>query len=141
MCPLSPDPPPIQSRRCMSVPTCPPCVKLNETVLIKFIKQFLVSISGHHRELFVYNRYRAHLTAPVIQTCRNNNIIPSLIPAGTTGLTRPLDIAVNKPFKHSLREFSEEALDRMEKVENLEKWSVHQHRIITTEAVARAWES
>lgn len=114
---------------------------INETVFIKFIKQFLVPIFGHQRALFVYDRYRAHLTAPVIQTCWENTIIPSLILAGTTGLTQPLDIAVNEPFKGLLREFPEEARDQVKKAGNFEKRSMDQHRIVTTEAVARAWES
>lgn len=58
-----------------------------------------------------------------------------------TGLTQPLHIAVNILLNGLVREYSEEAQDRMERVENFENWSVGQHRIDTTEAVGQAWES
>lgn len=72
---------------------------MNELLFIKIIKQFLVPIFGHQRSLFLLDWYRTYLTTPVIHTCPDNNIIPSLIPAGTTGLTEPLDVAINKTFK------------------------------------------
>lgn len=59
--------------------------------------------------LFIFDRYRAHLMSPVIQLCRDHNIIPSLLPASTASLTQPLDVAMNKPFKGLIKEFSEEA--------------------------------
>lgn len=113
---------------------------MNETLFSKFILQFLTPIFGDSRALFVYDRYKAHLTPTVIQTCRDHNIIPSLIPAGTTPLTQPLDVVMNKPFKGLIKEFTEEARERKEKEEDIEKWSVSQHRVVTTEAVGRAWE-
>lgn len=94
---------------------------MNETLFSKFILQFLTLIFGDSRTLFVYDRYRAHLTPTVIQTCRDHNIIPSLIPAGTTPITQPLDIVMNKPFKGLIKEFTEEARERKEKEEDIEK--------------------
>lgn len=114
---------------------------MNETLFKKFIEKFLVPIFGQQRSLFVYDRYRAHLTPTVIQKCRDNNIVPSLIPAGTTSMTQPLDVAVNKPFKGMIKEFTEEARERTEEEKDIDKWSVSQHRIVTTEAVGRAWEA
>lgn len=70
--------------------------------------------------------------------CRDHNIIPSLIPTGTTALTRPLDIAINKPFKGLITEFPEKAREQKEDDEGIEKWSTSQHRIVTSEAVGRA---
>lgn len=113
---------------------------INEGLFLKFIQQFLVPLFGGHRSLFIFDRYRAHLTQPVIQTCRNNNIIPSLIPAGTTPLTQPLDVAMNKPFKGLIKEYTEEACECKEMEEDIDKWSVGQHRVVTTEAVGQAWE-
>jgi len=90
----------------------------------------------------VFDRYQAHLTPPVIETCRDNNIIPSLIPAGTTPMTQPLDTAINKPFKGLVKAFTKEVRERKESLEgeNAGKWSVGQHQVVTTEAVGRAWE-
>lgn len=113
---------------------------MNETLFLKFIKMFLIPIFGNHRALFIFNRYRAPITQPVIQLCRDHKIIPSLIPAGTTALTQPLDIAINKRCKGLIEEFTEEAREYEEDVEDIEKWSISQHRVVTTEAVGHAWE-
>jgi len=109
---------------------------------MKFILQFQVPIFGKERALFVFDCYRAHLTPPVIQTCRDNNIIPFLIPAGTTPMTQPLDTAINKPFTCLVKEFTEKLRERKESLdgENAGKSSVGKHRVVTTEAVGRAWE-
>ena len=90
----------------------------------------------------MFDRYQAHLTPPVIETCRDNNIIPSLIPAGTTPMTQPLDTANNKLFKGLVKEFTKELRERKESMEgeNAGKWSAGQHQVVTTEAVGRAWE-
>lgn len=113
---------------------------MNETLFFKCIEKFLVPIFGDHRALFVFDCYQAHLTAPVLQTCHNHKITPSLIPAGTTSLTQPLDVAINKPFKSLVKEFTEEAQEHEKEEEDIDKWSVSQHRVVTTEAVGHAWE-
>ncbi|RPA91909.1 hypothetical protein L873DRAFT_1848016 [Choiromyces venosus 120613-1] len=113
---------------------------MNEALFNKFILQFLVPIFGDQRALFVFDRYRAHLTSSVIETCRKHKITPSLIPASTTPLTQPLDVALNKPFKGLIKEFTEEIREEKEALEDIERWSTSQHRIVTTEAVGRAWE-
>lgn len=113
---------------------------MNETLFMKFIQQFLVPIFGKERALFIFDHYRAHLTPSVIQTCRDNNIIPSLIPASTTPMTQPLNTAINKPFKGLVKKFTEKLREEKEDIEEIDKWSVGQHRVVTTEAVGRAWE-
>ena len=113
---------------------------MNETLFTKFILNFLVPLFGKQRALFIFDRFRAHLTPQVLQTCRDHHITPSLIPAGTTPLTQPLDVAMNKPFKGLIKEFTEELREKKEEVDDIEKWSISQHRIVTTEAVGRAWE-
>ncbi|KAG0123621.1 hypothetical protein HOY82DRAFT_543441 [Tuber indicum] len=55
-------------------------------------------------------------------------------------MTQPLDIALNKPFKGLIKEFTEEIREKKEDLEDIEKWTVSQHRAVTTEAVGRAWE-
>lgn len=82
----------------------------------------------------MFEWYRAHLNASLIQTGQDCNIIRSLIPVGTTGLTQTLDVAKNKPFEGLVRKFVEEARDQKER-EGIEKWSIDQHRIMTTEAI------
>lgn len=91
--------------------------------------------------LYSYSiNFRAHLTPQVLQTCRDHSITPSLIPAGTTPLTQPLDVAINKPFKGLIKEVTEELREKKETEEDIEKWSVSQHRVVTTQAVGKAWE-
>lgn len=111
---------------------------MNEVLFNKFIEKFLVPPCDNQRSLFVYDRYRAHLTPLVIQTCRDNNIIPSLIATGTSAMTQPLDVAVNKPFKALIKEDTEVARKHKEIEEDIDKQSISQHRVITTEAVGRA---
>ena len=113
---------------------------MNKNLLTKLILQYLVPIFGSHRALFIFNQFHAHLTFQVLQTCRESNIIPSLIQAGTTPMTQPLDIALNKPFKGLIKEFTEEIREKKEDLEDIEKWTVSQHRVVTTEAVGRAWD-
>ena len=47
---------------------------------------------------------------------------------------------MNKPFKALIKEFTEELREEKEEAEDIEKWTVSQHRVVTTEAVGRAWE-
>lgn len=103
-------------------------------------EKFLVPHFENHWSLFFYDRYRTHFTAQVIQTCRNHNIILSLISAGTTLITQPLDVAIKKLFKALIKEFTEEARLRKEGEEDIDKWTVGQHRVVTTEAVGWVWE-
>ena len=113
---------------------------MNETLFTKFILKYLVPLFGKQRALFIFDRFRAHLTPQVLQTCQDHSITPSLNPAGTTPLTQPLDVAMNKPFKGLIKEFTEELREKKETDEDMEKWSVSQHRVVTTETVGKAWE-
>lgn len=58
-----------------------------------------------------------------MSSCRDNHIIPSIIPAGITGLTLFRDIAINKPFKSVIWEFVDEIKDQKE-MDGIEKWIV-----------------
>jgi len=55
-------------------------------------------------------------------------------------MTHPLDIALNKPFKGLIKEFMEEIHKKNVDLEDIEKWTVSQHQVVTTEAVGRAWD-
>jgi hypothetical protein len=72
-----------------------------------------------------FNAAAFHKTLEILQTFRNNHIIPALIPGGCTGLLQPLDTAVNKPFKELLREYIELYMDAKEDArEDVEKWTI-----------------
>lgn len=106
-------------------------------MFFKLILQFLIPIFGNYQSLFVYDCCGAHFTPAVIQTCYDNNIIPSLLSAGTTPLTYPSDIVMNKPLKSIIKEFMRQDRERKEKKEDIEKWSICQHHVVTTEGVGR----
>ncbi|KAG0126875.1 hypothetical protein HOY82DRAFT_614329 [Tuber indicum] len=55
-------------------------------------------------------------------------------------MTQTLDVALNKPFKGLIKKFTEEIREQKELMENIKKCSKSQHRIVTTEAIERAWE-
>ncbi|RPB07380.1 hypothetical protein P167DRAFT_579326 [Morchella conica CCBAS932] len=77
----------------------------------------------------------------VMNFFRQNHILPSLIAAGCTSLVQPLDISINKPIKHRIRELTDEAIIEVEEREGsaFEKWTVGQRRIVTTWTVGDAW--
>lgn len=56
-----------------------------------------------------------HKTPEVKDKLRENNIIPSFIPPGCSGLAQVLDVAVNKPLKGILREVLDEIMENMGK--------------------------
>jgi len=99
-----------------------------------------VPIFGKQRALCIFDEFRAHLTPQVIQTCRDHCITHSFISAGTTPLTQPPYVAMNKLFKALIKEFTEKLRENKEAAEDIEKWTVSQQRVVTTEAVGRAWE-
>ena len=76
-----------------------------------------------------------HITDSILATLRENNIVPSIIPGGCTGLLQPLDTAVNKPFKEYLREETDTYQDERAATEDIGKWRVREKRIMTTQVV------
>jgi len=93
------------------------------------------------RSLLVMDTASFHVTPSILELLRANNIVPSIIPGGCTGLLQPLDTAVNKPFKEYLREFTDTYVPEREKVEDVGRWSVSDKRIMTTHVVAQAWHA
>jgi hypothetical protein len=90
--------------------------------------------------LLAFDAASFHKTLEILQTFRNNHIIPALVPSGCTGLLQPLDTAVNKPFKELLWEQTERYMDAREDAgDDVEKWSVSQKWIMVTHVVVEAW--
>lgn len=120
----------------------------NATLLIEWITSFLVPVMPSGPKLLALDIAKFHCTEPVLQTLRDNDIIPSIIPAGCTGLVQPLDVSVNKPFKDLLRDLIDEALDRHEnthatdlrELRKSDHNAIAQRRILITKCVGEAWE-
>jgi len=120
----------------------------NASILIDWIKEMLVPALPPGPRMLVLDVAKFHSTAEVLNTLRSHDIIPSMVPAGCTGLVQPLDVSVNKPFKDILRDLLEDALDTYEKQHQLSLRelsksnlvAIAERRILVTWAVGEAWE-
>jgi len=92
------------------------------------------------QSLLVIDTASFHVTEGILDLLRANNIVPSIIPARCTGLLQTLDTA-DKPFKEYLREFTDTYIEEQEKVDEIERWSVSDKRIMTTHVVAQSWHA
>ena len=52
----------------------------------------------------IMDNFKGQVTPSVVSLLEDNNIQVCLLPANTTDRLQPLDISVNKPAKHFLRE-------------------------------------
>ena len=75
-----------------------------------------------------------------------DDIIPSLIPGGCTGLVQPLDVCINGPFKNILRNVLDTHMDNLGQAalnayDVQTESAVGQRRILMTKCVAaETWE-
>ena len=83
-----------------------------EQTMVQYIENIVVPYVNRQREdlgdisraaLVLMDNFRAQVTDCVISLLEANNIHVCLIPANTTDLLQPLDIAVNKPAKDFLK--------------------------------------
>lgn len=54
--------------------------------------------------LVIMDNFKGQVTDAIHKLLEENNILVALLPANTTDLLQPLDIAVNKPAKNYLRQ-------------------------------------
>ena len=83
----------------------------NADLIVEWITDYLAPALPPGPRLLALDIAKFHCTNSVLQTLREHDITPSIIPAGCTGLVQPLDVSVNKPFKDLLRDMIDEALD------------------------------
>lgn len=120
----------------------------NADLLVNWIEEYLVPALPPGPRLLALDVAKFHSTDEVLTTLRSNNITPSMIPPGCTGLVQPLDVSVNKPFKNILRDILEDHLDAYEAQHQVNLRELHQsnlsaiaeRRILVTHAVGEAWE-
>jgi len=129
-------------------------VKWNESayanggLLVDWIEKSLVPALPSGPRLLALDVAKFHSTDQVLSTLRANDILPSMIPPGCTGLVQPLDVSVNKPFKIILRDILDDLLDDYEvrhqldlrELHRLDTSAIGKRRILVTHAVAKAWE-
>jgi len=121
----------------------------NADLLIEWITDYLVPVLPSGPRLLALDVAKFHCTDSVLQTLREHDITPSIIPAGCTGLVQPLDVSVNKPFKDLLRDLIDQALENyqtnhsvnLREIRRADHNGVAQRRILITKCVSEAWET
>lgn len=112
---------------------------MNDSLFIKYSELYLLPALNFRPSLFAIDLCSSHKTPAVLNIFRQHKVMPTLIPAGCTSLVQPLDVSINKPLKARIRDLTDEAILECERVEDFEKWSVGQRRILTTWCVGDAW--
>ncbi|RPB02545.1 DDE-domain-containing protein [Choiromyces venosus 120613-1] len=116
-----------------------PTAYMNDRLFTRYVSQYLIPVLEGRPTLFALDLMGSHKTPAVLNLLHQNNITPSLIPGGCTGLVQPLDVSVNKPFKELMRDLTDERIFQLESVAEFEKWMVGDRRVMTTECVGDAF--
>ena len=116
-----------------------PTAYMNDQLFERYIQEHLIPVLGGHPTLFALDLMGSHKTPAILDLLHSNNITPSLIPGGCTGLVQPLDVSVNKPFKELVRDLTDEKIFKLESIDQFEKWTVGDRRVVTTFCVGDAF--
>ena len=84
--------------------------------------------------------HRAQQTANVKKLLQNKSTLLINVPPGCTSRVQPLDVSINKPFKHAIREQFEKHLSENLHLYTENKLPVSERRVLTTKWVAEGWE-
>lgn len=91
--------------------------------------------------LLVWDSFRAHITSDVVEKAEKLKTSVAVIPGGLTSILQPLDVSINKAFKHRLRakwiEWMQEPNKALTKKGNLRKADI----VTITRWVKEAWSS
>ena len=116
----------------------------NEATILRWIKKQYLPATAYPSKtvprLLTMDSFTAQKTDKVLQKLREINTIPSLIPGGCTGYVQVLDVAVNKPFKDLVKEYSEIHYDLHSKEWEAGKYSTADRRVLLTQWVGKAWK-
>jgi hypothetical protein len=82
---------------------------MNEQIMIKWFDQIFfpyttTAAQEGRNVVLVLDTFKSHQTVEVRRRIRENGIQVLYIPGGLTGQLQPLDVGINGPFKHWLRE-------------------------------------
>jgi len=114
-------------------------VYMNYHLFLRYITEHLAPALEGRPSLFALDLMGSHKTPAVLDILRSHQIIPSLIPGGCTSLLQPLDISINKPLKEIMRDLTDQAILDCEEVEEIERWTIRQRRILTSWCVGDAF--
>ena len=78
---------------------------MDEELVKDWLRTVWAKVGGlmRKRNLLVWDSFRAHLCQNVKRVLRDSKTDVAVIPGGMTSILQPLDVGVNKPFKHHLR--------------------------------------
>jgi len=97
---------------------------MNDSLFERYITNHLVPVLGGCPTLFTLDLMGSHKTPAVLELLQNNNITPSLIPAGCTSLVQPLDVSINKPCKEFMSDLTDEKIFELDSAADFEKWTI-----------------
>lgn len=75
----------------------------------EFVEGVKEKTRNGRKVLLIYDGYKCHLGIKALDTLKNGNVIAYCLPAHTSGLLQPLDVALFGPFKAFLRDLIAEA--------------------------------
>jgi len=112
---------------------------MKHSLFERYITNHFVPVLGGRPTLFTLDLMGSHKTPAVLELLRNNNITPSLIPAGCTSLVQPLDVFINKPLNELMCDLTDEKIFELESAADFEKWTIGDRRVMTTHCVGEAY--
>jgi hypothetical protein len=90
------------------VSTRPDIAGMNSTIFKEFAKWFVEQVrdltAGCRKVLLLCDGYRCHMSIQALDTFASGRVIAYALPAHTSSITQPLDVAVFGPFKSYLND-------------------------------------
>ena len=87
---------------------------------------------GSSGKILVAEVHRAQQTANVKKFLQNKSTFLINVPLACTSRVQPLDVSINKPFKHAIREQFEKHLSENLNLYTENKLPVSERRVLTT---------
>ena len=147
----------IQSRE---FPTFPPDIVygcqdnawMDEKAMLEWVDTILTpyveTAPDHIIPLLLLDSYRCHMIATVVSKIQDLGVEVVHIPGGCTGLTQPVDVGVNKPFKCRVRDewerwmLEEGIVNGVTKAptrEKIARWCIAAMDALPTQIVKNSW--
>lgn len=108
----------------------------NSELVVKQLNRDIRPRLNDEEGLLVWDHVRFHKTPEVMATTKDLKLLIGMVPAGCTPCCQPLDVSINKVFKHQVAEAIEQG---EEQYPDNYKWTVGERRILLTQAVGIAF--